>query len=85
MKDKLKASEDVVVAKADKEVKKKPEKYEIEDAANTLMRAEEIKKDKHLMPHVHAHLNKKVKAIRSIADIKEARNQMALNDNDEDD
>lgn len=83
-KDKLAMAETESVNKAKKE-DSKPEKYEIEDAANTLLRAEDIKKDKRLMPHVQAHLTKKVKAIQSIADLKEARNRMALNDNDADD
>lgn len=50
---------------------KKPHDYEIEDAANTLMKAEEIKKNKKLMPHVHKHLQKKAKAISSIKGLRE--------------
>lgn len=43
--------------------KKGPDKWEIEDAAKTLLRAEEIKANKELMPHVHKHLTKQKKAI----------------------
>lgn len=60
----------------------KPEDYEIKDAADTLMRAEEIKKDKRLMPHVHKHLHKKVKQIKSIQDIRDAAKEMSAKDED---
>lgn len=46
--------------------------YEVKDAADTLMRAEDIKKDKRLMPHVHKHMHKMVKKIKSIQDIRNA-------------
>lgn len=71
-----------------------PEKYEIENAADTLMKAQEIRNDKRLMPHVHRHLNKKKKAvIRSIDDLKSAAKERTAElqkgpqgqDNDEDD
>jgi hypothetical protein len=44
--------------------KKKYEKYEIEDAARTLIRAEEIKSNKELSKLVSAELDKQEKAIR---------------------
>lgn len=50
---------------------KEPHDYEIEDAANTLMKAEEIKKNKKLMPHVHKHLQKKAKAISSVQGLRD--------------
>ena len=55
--------------------------YEIEDAARTLMQAEEIKKNKELMPHVHKHLKKKMCAIRSVQDLRSLANDA---DGDED-
>jgi hypothetical protein len=51
--------------------KKKYDDYEVKDAADTLMRAEEVKQNPHLMKHVHKHLGKKKKAIRSIQDLKD--------------
>lgn len=54
-----------------------PEAHEIESAAETLMRAEEIKKNKALMPHVHKHLSKKKHAINSIADLKKVAKELA--------
>lgn len=62
------------------EKNEKPQDYEIEDAANTLMRAEKIKKDKRIMPHVHKHLENKVKEIRSIQDIRDAAKEMSEKD-----
>lgn len=54
-----------------------PGKYEIEDAARTLTRAEEIKQDKRLMPHVHKHLKKQHRAIAtSIADLRAMSKKM---------
>lgn len=67
-----------------KEKDSTPEKYEIESAADTLTRAEEIKKDKRLMPHVKKHLAKKVKAISSIAELRDHAKSMQ-DDGDEDD
>lgn len=43
-----------------------PQDYEVQDAANTLMRAEEIKRNKKLMPHVHKHLNKQMKSLKDL-------------------
>lgn len=50
---------------------KGPHQYEIEEAANTLMKAEEIKKNKKLMPHVHKHLSKKKAAITSVQGLRD--------------
>ncbi len=56
---------------------KGPEQYEIEDAARTLTKAQEIKANKKLMPHVHKHLKKQHKAMaNSIADLKRMRDEM---------
>ena len=62
----------------------KPQQYEIEDAANTLMRAEEIKRNKKLMPHVHRHLKKKKHIISSISELRASRQKM-MSDDDQDD
>lgn len=59
------------VAHSQDKEKSEPGEYEVEDAANTLMRAEHIKKNKKLMPHVHKHLKNKKSAIESIADLRE--------------
>lgn len=51
---------------------KKPDHWEIKDAADTLTKAQEIKQNKHLMPHVIRHLNKKRKqVISSIQELKQ--------------
>ena len=50
---------------------KAPEKWEIEGWADTLIRANEIKADKKKMDLVRPFLSKKLKAIRSIADLEE--------------
>jgi hypothetical protein len=47
------------------------DEYRIKDAAECLMRAEEIKKDEKLMPHVHKLLDKKAGAISSLKGLKE--------------
>ncbi len=65
---------------------REPDKYEIESAAEHLTKAEEIKQNKKLMPHVIKHLAKKKKAINSIEQLRQvAKDKMAENDNDEDD
>ncbi len=46
------------------------EKYEIEDAVRTLIRAEEIKQDAKLMAACSGHLEKQKKAIDSVAGLK---------------
>lgn len=43
-----------------------PQEYEIKDAADTLMRAEAIKGNKKLMPHVHKHLGKQMKSLKAL-------------------
>jgi hypothetical protein len=53
-----------------------PADHEIESAAETLMKAEQIKQNKKLMPHVHAHLAKKQHAINSIADLKKVAKEL---------
>lgn len=62
-----------------------PQQYEVEDAANTLMKAEDIKNNKKLMPHVHKHLAKKKKAMEKISSIDQLRVAAnSKNDNDGD-
>ncbi len=48
-----------------------PEDYELEDAARTLTRAEEIKADPHMMKHLGPHLAKKAKAYKSLSELKQ--------------
>lgn len=47
-----------------------PPDHQIEHWADTLMRAEEIKNDPKKMKHIGPHLEKKQKAIKSIADLR---------------
>ena len=56
---------------------KKVEDYEIENWADTLIRAEEIKNDPEKMKYVDKFLKKKKKAINSIADIRARYNEMS--------
>jgi hypothetical protein len=60
--------------------KKGPEKYEIENAARTLMEAEEIKQNKELMPHVHKHIAKKQKALNSLSKLRAHKAEMLKGD-----
>ena len=52
------------------EKKKGYDEWELDDAVRTLIRAEEIKDDEPLMKAIKPHLDKKVKAVKSIADLK---------------
>lgn len=58
-----------------------PKEYEVSDAAETLMKAEHIKKNKKLMPHVHKHLKNKKSAIESIADLREKAQSKGMKEN----
>ncbi len=51
--------------------------HEVESAAHDLMRAEKHKSNKKLMKKVHKHLAGQKKAISSIQDLREMRNEMA--------
>lgn len=58
-----------------------PQEYQIKDAADTLLKAEEIKKDSKLMPHVHKHMSKKMehmKSVSSMEDLKARRDAVML-------
>jgi hypothetical protein len=57
--------------------KKKYEDYEVKEAADTLMKAEEIKGNKELMACVHPHLASKKKAISSISDLRKMAEKMS--------
>ena len=48
-----------------------PEDYELEDAARTLTRAEEIKADPHMMKHLQPHLEKKAKVYKSLSELRQ--------------
>jgi hypothetical protein len=56
----------------------KYDEWFLEDAARTLLRAEEIKTDKKLMKALQPHLNKKAKAYKSLADLREARKKSVV-------
>ena len=58
--------------------------YEAKDAMDTLMRAEEHKQNPDLMKRVHKHVQRKKKAIRSIQDLRDLSNKMALGETDDD-
>lgn len=62
-----------------------PHDHEIEAAAETLLRAEQIKKDSKLMPYVNKHLKKKMSAIESIADIRKKSDAMGEYGEDDED
>lgn len=77
-------SEAIGVDSPSKKGKKDFHEYEIDDALHTLQRAEEIKGNEHLMKHVHKHAKKKIKEIRSIADLKKVRQEKADEENSKD-
>jgi hypothetical protein len=56
--------------------------YEVECAANDLLRAQEVKANPELYKKALAHLQKKKSAIESIADLKELRNKMMMEKDD---
>lgn len=66
-----------------KENDKEPKEWEIESWANTLMCAEEIKNDPEKMKLVKPYLDKKVKAIKSIAQLR-AKGRAMMEDDDGD-
>jgi hypothetical protein len=43
-----------------------PQEYEIEDGVKTLERAEAIKANKKLMPHIHKHIGKKISSLKDL-------------------
>jgi hypothetical protein len=53
------------------------DKYQLDDAVNTLSKAESIKNNAHFMKHVQKHAAKKVKEFSSIADLKNAYKNMS--------
>ena len=59
--------------------------YSVQSAFDTLMRAEDHKSDPKMMDLIHKKMKKHKRVIKSIDDLKKARNDMAMNDNDEDD
>lgn len=66
---------ELAVSEVDKNGDGKIEKYEIENAMRTLMEAEEIKGKPELMKHVLKAAKGKQKAIKSIQDLKDARDE----------
>ena len=61
--------------KAEKVEPKKIEQYEIEGWVSTLLSAEEIKNDSEKMALIKPFLEKKQKAIKSLADLKSVANE----------
>ena len=59
------------------EKKEEYAKYELEDAARTLVRAEEIKSDKKLMDALGPYLDKQVGAYKSIAQLRAKSKRLA--------
>lgn len=53
-----------------------PADHEIESAAHDMMRAEMHKQNPKMMKALHKHMAKKAKAIASIQDLKEMKNDM---------
>lgn len=63
----------------------KPDDYEIKDAVNTLVRAEEIKNDERLWPYVEKELGKKVKAIKSLDDLRKVADDFEPEETEDED
>lgn len=59
-----------------------PDEWKVKDAMETLLRAEEIKRDKSLMKEVHKMLDGKHKAITSLKDLRDARDEAVEDDED---
>lgn len=56
-----------------------PPEHEISHAADTLQRAEDIKNDPKMMPHVHKHMKKKM---HSLKDLMKLGNEKAKEESD---
>jgi hypothetical protein len=65
------------------EGEEKEDSWEIDSACETLMRAEEIKKDEDLMEKVNKKLKKKMGSIKSVADLISARNKFGKEEMDD--
>jgi hypothetical protein len=59
-----------------------PDKYEIEDGVRTLQRADEIKNNKKLMPHIQKHIGKQITSLKGLRKL--AQDKMMAPDKDED-
>lgn len=64
-------------------IMERPENYEVEEALHTLVKAEEIKKNKDLLDEVIKYAEKKKTAISSIADLKEKYNKLVSEEDSE--
>ena len=67
----------------DKKEYGKFDKYEVDNAVDTLLRAEEIKGNADLMTHVEKCLAKKYRAIQSVRDLKDAAKELDEEDDEE--
>lgn len=59
------------------------DEYDLKCAADTLLKAEEIKADPKMMAALKPYLEKKAKAIKSIADLRSARQEMNAQEEDD--
>ncbi len=64
----------------EKKMEGKYDPEELQEKADTLMEAEEIKADHDLMKALSPYLDKKAKAVKSIADLKKKYNDVKLRD-----
>lgn len=67
-----------VVGEEAEQKEKKYEEWELDDACRTLERAAEIQQDSKLMQALQPHLEKKMKAIKSLADLRSLAKKKAL-------
>ena len=58
--------------------------HEVEEAAETLLRADEIKKDAKLMEKINEHWDVKGKKIKSLQDLKDVANNFSAKKDEED-
>ncbi len=56
----------------------------VEESAEILLRADEIRKDKKLMEQIHSHWDSKDKKIKSLRDLKDLSNNFSKDEEDED-
>ena len=81
-KDKIENQPEEIDAKEPEGAKNEPGEYDVNEACDTLIRAEEIKRNMDLMKLCHKEMGKKIDAhkgkIRSIQDLIDTRNHMAM-------
>lgn len=60
----------------DADEKETPDDYQVEEAMRKLIEAEKVKNDPHMMPHVIKKARTHMKHVKSIADLKDAYNEV---------